>query len=607
MARSLLKRFKRSSWSGSLRGQILIFTFSMILMGTVLVGGALFVISRAVVLQNQISTAESSIRHAAYTVEQDLGDLAEMMDHLFVDKQVLNALEMDVQTLYDQTLQWNQIRGAMTSYERLSCFQYINCIFIYNSEGMAHVFRYMEQDIRSYQQRNEELGWYEAALNEEGRLLWCTDITPNAAAFQPYAQDTGTDVSLIRALRDSNYKNIRGAAYVSVQPRFFSLLQKNNGLDGMDVFLLDNAQRLLGSAGTQEQLPENVLKELEQSAWQDSRFRYCIADGQIFYECLIQPYQYRLIASQPVVQLATLSHELVLFAGLLICVLVVSALALWAFLTRTVIRPVNALADTMKRVHTEGLAVRSPAVGSREFVYLAENLNYMLHQIQVLMETNLEKERAIQEAEHKATLAQINPHFVYNALFAIRMMAIIQKAENIQGMVDALWRMLKNSTSRGKESFTLADEIQNVKDYIHILSATNIQKFQVLYHIEPELMDIRCPKFLIQPVVENAMMHGILPKQGFSTVDIRAYRRGTDLVIEVSNDGLPIPPHQLEQVTLSLQKTATAHKGLGLSSIRRRLQLLFGDAAGLTIESDTAACKTKVTIHYPVNEEENHV
>lgn len=96
--------------------------------------------------------------------------------------------------------------------------------------------------------------------------------------------------------------------------------------------------------------------------------------------------------------------------------------------------------------------MRAESGGSDEFDYLAHHFNYMLTRIEHLMAANLEKERAIQEAEHKAVLAQINPHFVYNALFAIRMMAIIQGAENIQDIVDALWRMLKNSTAAEKRT-----------------------------------------------------------------------------------------------------------------------------------------------------------
>lgn len=590
----------------SLRNQILVFTMCLILCGTFVIGGAFFLISKSIVYKNQIETTGNVIRHAAYTVEQDLDHLTELMGYLFVDNQLHSALEKEIETAYDQALQWNQINTALSTYERLEYFRYVNCIVIYNAEGYPQIFRYMDLDDEDYLERNQTLGWYEAALKEEGSLLWGTDVTENPEDYLFYSETIGSDISLMRALRDHSYTEVQGVAYVSIRPAFFSVMQQNNSLEGMDVYLIDDAQRLLNPQPPEKDVAP-YLEQLEDTPWASPNFRHTTIGEEIVYEYQIATYQYRLIVVQHEPDVWSMDNGLWLLGVVIFFLLLFVALSLWIFLTRVVIRPVNDMVDTMKRVHSEGLSVRTPRGGSREFDYLAENFNRMLQQIQDLMQKNLEKEREVQEAEHKAVLAQINPHFVYNALFAIRMMAIIQKAENIQDMVDALWRMLKNSTTRAKKDFSLADEIQNVKDYIHILCATNVQKFQVVYQVEEELLGIQCPKFLIQPVVENAMMHGVLPKQGFSTIEIQAQSQGEDVVITVSNDGLPISAERLAEVTTSLHKETAAHKGLGLSSIRRRLQLLYGDRADLSISSDPEQGKTMVTIRYPKEKGEQHV
>lgn len=599
-----------TSVPGSLRRQILVFTMGMIVVCTLVIGSSFFAISKGIVRQNRIENTLSAIRHGAYTVEQDLDKIRELMDYFFVDKQIQAALAQDIRTEYDRTLQWNQLSEALSTYERLDYFRYINCVIFYSKdrgEEDPHVFRYMATDTRAYERRNLELGWYQSALDQEGRLLWGNTGGRSREDYEPYAAGTGqADISAMRALRDPGYKNIQGVAYVSIQPAYFSVMQENNGLDGMDVYLLDDAGRLLNPGGSEEEADFWLSKTADEE-WQEENCRYSIADGKIVYECRIDSCGYRLLAVQPVMEAFLMDRPMILLGTIMLVMMALVALSLWIFLTRRVIRPVNALADTMSRVHTEGLSVRAPRTGSSEFVYLSDQLNYMLNQIQILMDRNLEKERAVQEAEHRAVLAQINPHFVYNALFAIRMMAMIQKADNIQGMVDALWRMLKNSTSRAKEDFSLGDEIQNVKDYIHILSATNVQKFEVIYEIAPELEQVLCPKFLIQPVVENAIMHGILPKSGFSTIEIRAAAGEEEVEITISNDGLPIPAERLAEVNQSLPKEAAAHKGLGISSIRRRLELLYGDRAELVITSSDNPEKTTVTIRYPLQKGEIHV
>lgn len=590
---------------GSLRQQILMFAMSMISICTLIFGLSFFWISRSIVQKNRIDSALDQIDHAAYRIEQELNGIAELMDYIFVDKQIQDALDQETNSDYARTLQWNKIYSALGSYERLDCFHYINCILIYNKDGNAHSFRYMALDTSPYIQRNEELGWHQAAIENEGRLIWGTTVSNDPQDYEAYSGEIGTDISLMRALRVRSYKQIQGAVYLSIQPSCLSIMQPSNGLDTMTVYLIDDAGRILNP--DDEVSLQTYLDQLAETPWTARDYRYCENNGNMVYERLIPTYGYRLIVIQPDINTFIMDSNILFLAVTFFCVLILIALSLWLFLTRKVIRPMQVLASTMQQVHTEGLSVRATHESNNEFDYLASNFNYMLDQIQQLMQTNLEKERATQEAEYKATLAQINPHFLYNALFAIRMMAVFQKAENIQNMVDALWRMLKNSTTRGKNDFTLRDEIQNVEDYVHIIKASNVQKFHVTYDIAPELYDTPCPKFLIQPVVENAIIHGVFPKHGFSTIEIQARTEADKMIITVSNDGLPIPAERLAEVTSTLNHHATAHKGLGLSSIHHRLQLLYGAEAGLTITSDTQNEKTVVTIHYGKEMRNSHV
>lgn len=587
----------------SLRRQILMFTMSMILICTLVIGMSLFQASKIIVRKNRTESTLGQISHAAYVVQQDLNEIQELMDYIFVDKQIQSALEREIETAYDRTLQWNEIYTALNTYERLDCFRDINCIILYNAEGYAHSFRYMALDTSRYLQRNQELGWYQAAINNEGRLVWGTAVTDIAEEYIPYEAKIGTDISAMRALRVQSYQNIQGVVYLSIRPSCLSIMQSSHGLDGMYIYLLDDSGRLLNEDPDLEkfEISENLLTY---AVWNNAEYRYYDNGKYVAYEHTVPDYGYRLIVLQPNSGTYAMDNTILYLGMLIICVLLLISVSLWIFLTRRVIRPVRELANTMKSVNTQGLSVRAEPGGSAEFDYLAYHFNFMLDRIKQLMETNLEKERAAQEAEHKAVLAQINPHFVYNALFAIRMMAIIQNAENIQDMVDALWRMLKNSTSRGKTDFTLKDEIQNVEDYIHILKATNIHKFNVTYDVESDLLDKACPKFIIQPVVENAIMHGVLPKQGFSTIGITVNQEKDWIIVTVENDGLPITADRLAQVNSALSQT---HKGLGLSSIHQRLQLLYGTDAGLTITSDESQMKTVVQIRYAMKERNDHV
>lgn len=588
---------------GGLRRQILTFTMAAFFVGTLAIVLSLLQTSRIIMRKNRTESTLEQISHTAYVVEQDLNAVQELMDYFFVDKQLQAALEQPVETAYDRTLQWNQLYSALSTYERLDCFRDINCILIYNADGYAHSFRYKAVDTSAYSRRNQVLGWYRAALENEGRLVWGTDVSPSAEDYAAFDQKLGADISAMRALRVQSYKRIQGAVYLSIEPTCLSLLRPSNGLEGMDYFLLDDAGRLLNDGADMERL-QMCRSMLENASWDGKEYRSHFQEGATAYEYVVPTYGYRLFVLQKDANDFAMEDAILRLGLVILFIFLFIGLSMWTFLTRRVMRPVYALADTMQRVDTQGLSVRAQGGGSAEFDYLAGSFNRMLERVQTLMETNLENERAVQEAEHKAVLAQINPHFVYNALFAIRMMAVMQGADNIQDMVDALWRMLKNSTSRASACFTLKDEIQNIKDYVHILKATNVHKFDITYRIPAGMEALPCPKFLIQPVVENAVLHGVLPKQGFSNIDVAAGRDGDWVTVTVSNDGLPIAADRLAEVNSSLNQ---AHKGLGLSSIHQRLQLLYGRQAGLTITSDEKLGKTVVRIRYRVKEGSDNV
>ena len=215
---------------GGLRRQILTFTMAAFFVGTLAIVLSLLQTSRIIMRKNRTESTLEQISHTAYVVEQDLNAVQELMDYFFVDKQLQAALEQPVETAYDRTLQWNQLYSALSTYERLDCFREINCILIYNADGYAHSFRYKAVDTSAYLQRNQVLGWYRAALENEGRLVWGTDVSPSAEDYAAFDQKLGADISAMRALRVQSYKRIQGAVYLSIEPTCLSLLRPSNGL-----------------------------------------------------------------------------------------------------------------------------------------------------------------------------------------------------------------------------------------------------------------------------------------------------------------------------------------------------------------------------------------
>jgi two-component system sensor histidine kinase YesM len=218
----------------------------------------------------------------------------------------------------------------------------------------------------------------------------------------------------------------------------------------------------------------------------------------------------------------------------------------------------------------------------------------MTRQISDLMDRRLEDEKNKRDLEYRMLQSPINPHFLYNTLNSIKWMAIIQNATGIVEMTTALSRFLKVLSKETRELVTLRDELLLMDDYLVIQKyryggSVNFEK-----KIEDWLLDTPIPRFILQPLVENAIFHGIEPK-GSGNIVLLAERRDADVLISLTDDGVGMVAPQLPADGESV-------RGLGIRSVDERLRYAFGEGYGLSIESKQGSY-TKVTIRVPGNGE----
>ena len=191
--------------------------------------------------------------------------------------------------------------------------------------------------------------------------------------------------------------------------------------------------------------------------------------------------------------------------------------------------------------------------------------------------------------------AQINPHFIYNTLNSIKMMAVMQGSRGIQNMTEALGSILRSSLSKAEEQITLREELALLEQYIYI---QNIRyKGNIEYEVDVQdesLLDLRLQRFLLQPLIENAILHGIeaAPHHG-GTVRLTAWREKREIYISVEEDGAGIPPEILQRLQRHEQVTQGS---IGVHNVDERLRMLYGEDCGLSFESEEHV-RTCVTVH----------
>lgn len=285
--------------------------------------------------------------------------------------------------------------------------------------------------------------------------------------------------------------------------------------------------------------------------------------------------------------------------SLLVCILI-------SFIvSKRINTPVQSMVDTMRLMESGDFNQKIEVRSNDEFGYLANQFNIMFDHIKDLFQKNQEKQEFLRIAEIKNLQAQINPHFLYNTLDSIKWLAKINGESEIYIMVKHLSILLKNSIRLSKEFVPLKDSLTTLESYITIQNIRFNNKFEVIFQIEDEVLPYKLPNLLLQPLVENAMLHGLEAKPGKGKLYIRGFREQTNLILQVQDNGIGMTEQQKQELLASLSvKDSTLH--IGVKNVHQRVRLYYGEPYGLTIESEPNQGST-FTLTLPWYAEEREV
>ncbi len=278
---------------------------------------------------------------------------------------------------------------------------------------------------------------------------------------------------------------------------------------------------------------------------------------------------------------------------------ILMALSAAIFLGRGIARPMNRLTRIMRSIEGGDLDVEIPEQGFSEIADLASAFRRLLGRIKLLMHQNVQEQEQKRLYELDALQAQINPHFLYNTLDSIVWMQERGQNQDAILMVTALARLFRISISKGRSIITVAEELEHVRNYLIIQSIRFKNKFTYSIDAEPEALGLRTVKLILQPLVENAIVHGF---SHFATdegrIEISARVKDGCLVMRVRDNGLGMSEETVKTVLISRKAG-----GIGLWNVHERIALTFGDGYGLTIESELDE-GTLVTTRQPTSGEE---
>ena len=258
-----------------------------------------------------------------------------------------------------------------------------------------------------------------------------------------------------------------------------------------------------------------------------------------------------------------------------------------AFISSRITNPIQRLERSVNAIEAGELDTEVYMGGSYEIRHLGRSIGDMAKRIKILMQDIVSEHESKRKSEFDTLQSQINPHFLYNTLDIIVWMIENEQKQEAVRVVTALARFFRISLSRGKSIIPVRDELEHVRNYLMIQQMRFKNKFTYIIQAEEEVLDLACLKLTLQPLVENAVYHGMEFMDGDGEIQIQAQREQEDLRLLIRDNGLGMTQEQAESLLSDHPHISSRRgSGIGVKNVNERIQLYFGEAYGLVIESE---------------------
>ena len=445
--------------------------------------------------------------------------------------------------------------------------------------------------------------WYATALEKpNGPILTSSHVQHIISGERPWV------ITLSRGIRDrSGSGEKEGVFFIDLNYSAISELcdQSTVGTKGY-AFILDAKGNIVYHP-QQQQLYNELQTEnisLIMDTDEDTVLTGTGNDGKLYSISRSEKTGWTVVDCTNVKELLSKSRQAQSVYVLTAIILVIVALLFSRFMARSITLPIQKLRDSMKKVQEGDFSVSDVVVDSKnEIGSLTKSFDVMTHRIHELMEQNVHEQEEKRKSELKALQSQINPHFLYNTLDSIIWMAEGRKYEEVVLMTASLARLLRQSISNEDEVVPLAREVEYAKGYLTIQKMRYKDKLEFEIDVEPSILNIPLIKLVLQPIIENAIYHGLKYKESKGLLQVKGFMKDGNAVLQVIDNGVGMDEETLSHI-YDKHKVNYHSNGVGVYNVQKRLKLYYGENYGITYESEKDV-GTTATITIPGIQEES--
>lgn len=369
-------------------------------------------------------------------------------------------------------------------------------------------------------------------------------------------------------------------------------------------------QNLLRNIDTLRERVDDIRLNLQESGHYDENIEMLDNNIYILTELIQDDIQYYIYYQTQSMEMMRASLNQQVFTFIVCMILLLAALTAFVAIietriSRSISGPILGLSQVTHEIAQGDFSVRADEKGDRELGALAASVNNMADHLSVMVMQIREDERKMRKAELRLLQEQINPHFLYNTLDAIVWMIEDGKSEQAENMVVSLSTFFRTVLSRGREFISIREEVQHIRSYLEIQKARYQDILSYEIQVAPELYPYETLKMTLQPLVENALYHGVKNKRSGGLIRISGERDGKLIRFKVEDDGIGMNAealtHLQEEIRRPCKETDT---GFGMANVNERIRMNFGADYGLMIESEEGK-GTRVWVTIPAVLSEN--
>lgn len=559
----------------SLGRRLLLYFTLLMMIPLAAVGWIIYEVSDARMSTSALRLTSQIMDNVSMDLEQMFDDTANLSAQVVADNMIQGYIAqtpVPPADTHELALQMSQRLKRLASY-----YDDINGVYLLLDNGMVAKSRYYAE--REQHRIPDEL--YQRARNHAG-VQWVT--SPEGSLM---VDNMGSGVlCALSSLTNAGSGRPCGVVVVEVK---LSAIQKMLQVDmgeNSNLYLLSPQGEIL-----QEQFnhPEQqaVARELMENEVMSTRLR--VFEQEDFFVlcqrfpaggCAVMGLVYKDFIREDSRKI--LEAVLLVAAFAFVINIVVSQL-----LKRYELQPIEEMMQYVRRVEAGDFSADIKTVRTDEMGKLAASMCEMTRHIENLLETVQREQTRLRWAEFKALQAQINPHFLYNTLDSIKWLVRQGNNEQAGEMIDALTLFFRKVLSQGKDFITIDDEVSHIKSYLTIQKIRYYDLFDYYIYIEDGLETCVIPKLLLQPLVENALYHGIKPCGHKGELLINVVSVGEDLVLEVRDNGVGMPPEKKERLRQSIQNgSGKSAESYGMANVNERIHILSGREYGISLQSD---------------------